>query len=160
MNYPDLPRSGLLGPRLLRSGLPVSVSELASDVDTAFTRRKRLVSPPERGSGDGSRLRRRFPSTGGSECPAPTGSTLSRNRRCTLLVAFEQRRKRGEHLTVFFDRRGTKAMLYSGSETDDGRCIPSLPAPSAPAEEGGLAPCTAEAKLREALESYGRLRLP
>jgi len=35
VNYPDLPRSGLLGPRLLRSGLPVSVSELASDVDTA-----------------------------------------------------------------------------------------------------------------------------
>ena len=35
VNYPDLPRLGLPGPRLLRSGLPVSVSELASDVDTA-----------------------------------------------------------------------------------------------------------------------------
>ena len=35
MNYPDLPRSGLPGPRLLRSELPVSASELVSDVDTA-----------------------------------------------------------------------------------------------------------------------------
>ena len=35
VNYPDLPRSGLPGPRLLRSGLPVSASELVSDVDTA-----------------------------------------------------------------------------------------------------------------------------
>ena len=35
VNYPDLPRSGLPGPRLLGSGLPGSVSERASDVDTA-----------------------------------------------------------------------------------------------------------------------------
>ena len=35
MNYPDRPRSGLPGPRLLRAGLPGSVSERASDVDTA-----------------------------------------------------------------------------------------------------------------------------
>ena len=35
VNYPDLPRSGLPDPRLLGSGLPVSVSELASGVDTA-----------------------------------------------------------------------------------------------------------------------------
>ena len=35
VNYPTLPRSGLLAPRLLRVGLPVSVSKLASVVDTA-----------------------------------------------------------------------------------------------------------------------------
>ena len=35
VNYPDLPRSGLPGPRLSRSGLPVSVSELAGTVPTA-----------------------------------------------------------------------------------------------------------------------------
>ncbi|MFB6223701.1 MAG: bacteriorhodopsin [Haloarcula sp.] len=35
VNYPDLPRSGLPGPRLLRSGLPVSVSELAGTSPTA-----------------------------------------------------------------------------------------------------------------------------
>ena len=35
MNYPVLLRSGLPAPHLLRIGLPVSVSELASDVDTA-----------------------------------------------------------------------------------------------------------------------------
>ena len=32
--YPDLPRSGLLAPRLLRTGLPASMSELTSNVDT------------------------------------------------------------------------------------------------------------------------------
>ena len=35
VNYPTLPRSGLLAPWLLRVGLPVSVSELAFSVDTA-----------------------------------------------------------------------------------------------------------------------------
>ena len=35
VNYPPLPRSGLLAPCLLRVGLPVSASELASGVDTA-----------------------------------------------------------------------------------------------------------------------------
>ena len=32
VNYPDLPRSGLPAPRLLRTGLPVSVSEFIPDV--------------------------------------------------------------------------------------------------------------------------------
>lgn len=45
---PRLPRSGLLAPRLLRVGLPVSTSELASTMDTAFTRPKVLCSPSER----------------------------------------------------------------------------------------------------------------
>ena len=58
---------------------------------------------------------------------------------------------RGERLTTPFDRRGGKAMPYSGSENGDGRCIPSLLAPSALAEDGGLAPCTAQAKV-EALK--------
>ena len=35
VNYPALPRSGLPAPRLVRTGLPVSVSELVPDVDTA-----------------------------------------------------------------------------------------------------------------------------
>jgi hypothetical protein len=56
----------------------------------------------------GSRLRRRLPFTGGLECPTPTGWTLDHNRRCTLLVAFEQRRRRGEHRTFRFDHRGRK----------------------------------------------------
>ena len=65
MNYPTLPRSGLLALCLLRVGsserpkvsrdherraapferLPVSASVRASDVDTASTRRRRLVRP-------------------------------------------------------------------------------------------------------------------
>jgi hypothetical protein len=35
VNSPDLPRSGLPSPRLLRSGLPGSASELLLDVDAA-----------------------------------------------------------------------------------------------------------------------------
>ena len=47
VNYPDLPRSGLLAPRLLRTGLPVSVSALASTVDTASTRVTLSCGPSE-----------------------------------------------------------------------------------------------------------------
>ena len=73
---------------------------------------------------------------------------LSRDDETALpfRTTFEQRRTRGERLTTSFDHRGSKAMPYSGSETDEGRCIPSLLAPSALAEKGGLAPCTAQAK--------------
>ena len=35
VNYPALPRSGLLAPRLVRTGFLVSASELVPDVDTA-----------------------------------------------------------------------------------------------------------------------------
>jgi len=35
VNYPALPRSGLPAPRLVRTGLPASMSELVPDVDTA-----------------------------------------------------------------------------------------------------------------------------
>ena len=90
-------------------------------------------------SHSGSRLRRRFPFTGGSECPTPTGWTLGHNRRCALLVALEHRRRRGEHRTTPFDRVGSK---YDGERANNscGRCIPSLLASSTLAEEGGLAP--------------------
>ena len=107
VNYPDLPRLGLPGPRLLRSGLPGSVSELAPDVGTAV---------PDSAGG--------FP-LGGSECPAPPGSTFCHNRRRTLLVAFERRWKRGGHLAIIFDRRSSKRggkRIFEPCE----RCIPSL----------------------------------
>ena len=87
----------------------------------------------------GSRLRRRFPFTGGSECPTPTESTLCHDQRYTLFVAFEHRRKRGEYLTSSFDCRSSK---HSGERARKlcGRCIPSLLAPSVLADEGGVAP--------------------
>ena len=108
-----------------------------------------------RGHSD-SRLRRRLPLTGGSECPTPTGWTLSHNQRCALLVVvrktssfvmtkiedfrttLEHRRKRGEHRTTP-SRRGSKR---GGNHANDscGRCIFSLLAASPLAEEGGLAP--------------------
>jgi hypothetical protein len=55
----------------------------------------------------GSRLRRRLPFTGGSECPTPTEWTLGHNRRCAFLVALEHHRRRGERLTTPLDRRGS-----------------------------------------------------
>ncbi len=67
----------------------------------------------QRRSADGSRLRRRLPVTGGSECPTPTGSTLGHNRRCTLVVACEHRRKRGEHLITTFNRRIIKVPIHT-----------------------------------------------
>src|SRR6056297_3605744 len=85
----------------------------------------------------GSRLRRRLPFRGGSECPTPTEWTLGHNRRCALLVTLEHRRRRGEHRTTFFHRRGSKG---GGKHVNDscGRCIPSLLASLA--EGGSLAP--------------------
>jgi hypothetical protein len=88
-----------------------------------------------RGGHSGSRLRRRLPFTGGSECPTPTGWTLGHNRRCALLVALEHRRKRGEHRTPPFDRRDSKRGGDS-AKNSCGRCISSLLASLA--EEGGL----------------------
>ena len=85
----------------------------------------------------GSRLRRRLPFTGGSECPTPTGWTLGHNRRCALLVALEHRWRRGKHRTTPFDRGGSKRG-GDGGRNSCGRCIPSLLASLA--EEGGLAP--------------------
>ncbi len=107
----------------------------------------------------GSRLRRRFPFTGSSECPTPTESTLGPHVRCTLVVVvrkarrafrddetaspfrttFEQRTRRGEHLTTPFDDKGSKRIAHSECEPC-GRCIPSLLASSTLVEEGGLPP--------------------
>jgi hypothetical protein len=99
VNYPALPRSGLPAPRLLRTGLPVSVSELVPDVDTAV---------PD-SAGD-------FPSQVVRSVP------LGHNRRCALLVALEHRyrcrrrrrrrrryrQRRGEYRTIIFNRVGSK----------------------------------------------------
>ncbi len=71
------------------------------------------------------RLHRRLLFTSGSECPTPTESTLSHNRRCTLLVAFKHRRRRGEHLTTWFDRLGGKSVELDEKQRGR-RCIPSL----------------------------------
>jgi len=113
-------------------------------------------------SGDGSRLRRRLPFTGGSECPTPTEWTLSHNRQCALLVVvrkthrvfrddetaspfrttLEHCRRRGEYRTTFLDRKSSKCGGHCANNSC-GRCIPSLLAPSLRsvlAEEGGLAP--------------------
>jgi hypothetical protein len=87
----------------------------------------------------GFRLRRRLPFTGGSECPTPPRWTLSHNRRCTLSVAFEHRRERGEYRPIRFNRRGRKRGGERASNSS-GRCLPSLLASSTLAEEGGLAP--------------------
>jgi hypothetical protein len=68
-----------------------------------------------RGGHSGSRLHRRLPFTGGSECPTPTGLTLGHNRHCALLVALEQCRRRGERHTTTFDHVGSKAWPRSES---------------------------------------------
>ena len=73
----------------------------------------------------GSGLPRRFPFTGGSECPTPPGWTLNHNRRCALRVALEHHRRRGEHRTTLFVRRGSNC---GGDRVCEpcGRCLPSL----------------------------------
>ena len=48
------------------------------------------VGPCTRRGHSGSRLRRRFPLTGGSECPTPTDWTLGHNRRRTLFVVVRE----------------------------------------------------------------------
>jgi hypothetical protein len=78
-----------------------------------------------RGGHSGSRLRRRFPFTGGSECPTPTGWTLDHNRLCALLVALEHRRRRGEHRTTLSDHRSSKPVEVYGNNRRR-RCIPTL----------------------------------
>jgi hypothetical protein len=76
----------------------------------------------------------------GLECPTPTRWTLGHNRRCALLVALEHCRKRDEHRTTTFDRRGSKAMPCSESKTMT--ALYPLPTRSLRSllEEGGLAP--------------------
>ena len=122
VNYPTLPRSGLLAPRLLGGGA------------SCFCVRTCI----QRGH-SGSRLRRRLPFTGGLECPTPPRWTLDHNRQCALLVALEHRRRCGEYRTTSFGRSGSKR---GGERVCEpcGRCIPSLLASSTLAEEWGLAP--------------------
>jgi hypothetical protein len=129
---PPLPRWGLLAPRLLRGASWFCVG-------TCIRR-----------GHSGSRLRRRHPFTGGSECPTPTDSTLGPRIRRTHLVAFERRTRCGEHRTTPFDRAGS---TYSGERASNpcGRCTPSLLAASPLAQEGGLAP-SITANPREASE--------
>ena len=105
MNDADVPRSGLPAPRLLRSGL--SVSELVSDVDTAV--------PDSAGE---------FPLQAVRSVPLLPNRHSATTDRCTLLLALEQGRKPGEHLTPPFHSTGSKR---AGERTNKsgGRCTPS-----------------------------------
>ena len=127
VNYPDLPRSGLPGPRLLRSGFPVSASELASDVDTEV---------PDSAGDFPSQAVRSVPLLPVGHLATTAGARfLSSFERAMLSrddetaspfrTTFERRRRRGEHRTTPFDRQGSKrggGAVYEPC----GRCIPSL----------------------------------
>ena len=79
MNYPALPRSGLPAPRLLRTGLPVSVSELVPDVDTAV---------PDSAGGFPSRVVRSVPLLPDGHSATTDGARfLSRLNTVTVAVA-------------------------------------------------------------------------
>ena len=86
-----------------------------------------------------SRLRRRLPFAGGSECPTPTDWTPGHTRRCALLVALEHRRRRDEHWTTSC-HAGVVTVAENVQVTRAGAVPPSLLAASPLAEEGGLAP--------------------
>ena len=147
LNYPDLPRSGLPGPRLLRSGsserpkvsrdherrvapferLLVSASELASDMDTEV---------PDSAGDFPSQAVRSVPLLHVGHSATTAGARfLSSFERAMLSrddetaspfrTTFERRRRRGEHRTTPFDRQGSKrggGAVYEPC----GRCIPSL----------------------------------
>ena len=94
---PDLlPRRIAL--RSLRSGLPVSASELASTADVAVPDSTALSL------------------AGWFECPPPTSSTLSPHIRRTRVLAYKRRTFGGEHLTTMNASNGSKHVAYSGSE--------------------------------------------
>jgi DNA-binding Lrp family transcriptional regulator len=107
VNYPTLPRSGLLA--------------LVEGVASCFSV---ALFYPIQGHRE-RRLHRRFPLTGGSECPTPTGSTLGPHNRSTLLVAFKRRVRCGEHLTTNSDRSGSKPIELDGNNQRR-RYIPAL----------------------------------
>ncbi len=128
VNYPDLlPRRFM--PRSLRSGLPASASERVGTVPTAVPDSTGVV-----------------PRWVVRSVPLLPIRHSGHTHRCTLCIAFERRPRCGEHRTPRFARRGSTAVPDSGSETDDGRRLSSVLAPSVLAEEEGLAPFTAEAK--------------
>ena len=62
-----------------------------------------------------SRTPQQIPFTSGSECPAPTGSTLGPHVRRTLVFGFGRRRQRGERLTHWFQRS-----MFRRGETQEG----------------------------------------
>ena len=128
VNYPDLlPRR--IAPRSLRSGLPASASERAGTVPTAVP--------------DSTGVVPRWVVRSVPLLPVRHSAT-------TAVARFLSRLNNAGRVASVLLPSSTagvsKAMPYSGSETDEGRCIPSPLAPSALAEEGGLAPCTAQAK--------------
>jgi hypothetical protein len=98
VNYPDLPRSGLLTPHLVRVGLPVSVSELACNVDT---------TAPDATGGVPSQAVRSVPLLPDGHSTTTDGVRLVSRlyRRC------------GAHRTTSYNCMGTKSMPCSGSET-------------------------------------------
>ena len=162
MNYPDLPRSGLPGPRLLRSGsserpkvsrdherryapferLPVSVSELASDVDTEV---------PDSAGGFPSQAVRSVPLLPVGHSATTAGARfLSSFERAMLSrddetaspfrTTFERRRRRGEHRVTLFDPRVVN-VAETVFASRAGAVSPPYSAPSGRSvEEGGLAP--------------------
>ena len=123
MNYPDLPRSGLLGPRLLRSGLPVSVSELASAVDTAA---------PDSAGGFPSRVVRSVPLLPVGRSATTGGARfLSRLNAARDVVSFVLSASAARVVNVAENAFGNRA----------GAVSPPYSAPSGRSvEEGGLAP--------------------
>jgi hypothetical protein len=123
VNYPDLPHSGLPGPRLLRSGLPVSMSELASSVDTAV---------PD-SAGD-------FPLWAVRSVPL----LPIRHSATTAVARFLSRLNNVESVASIFLPYSTAAVLNLAKptgRTDDGAVSPPYSAPCGRSVEGGgLAP--------------------
>jgi len=139
----ELPRPTALGPT--RPSL-VEVGASCFGVGTCRNR-----------SQSGSRLRRRLPFTGGSECPAPTDSTLGHNRWCALLVTLEHHRERAEHRTTLFDRLGSKP-VGERARHSCGRCIPTLLRSLRSLRGGwGLSALTAKAKHRHRHRPHPKL---
>jgi hypothetical protein len=174
VNYSTLPRSGLPGPCLLRTELPVSASELAGTDPTAFTR-----APLSCGPAEPTVLRTVPDSTGDFPLQVVRSVPLLPDRHSATTddarflssferpevfcddetakpfrTTFEHRRKRGEHLTTSFDRRGSKD-ADSHENKRCGRCILSLLA-SLP-EEGGLAPSITAKSTRNPLSNRSQL---
>ncbi len=123
VNYSGLPHSGLPGPRLLRSELPVSASELIPE-DTAV---------PD-SAGD-------FPLRAGRGVPLlPTRHSATRPMHACVCVRSYIGRILTEHLTPPDVHRGRKPAEFVDSD-DDGECIPSLSLTSLASEGGALPAC-------------------
>ena len=128
MNYPALLRSGLPAPRLLRTGLPVSVSELASDVDTAAL---------DSAGGFPLRVVRSVPLLpGGHSATTDSARFLSRLNTVSSVVS----------IVLHYLTSGVISVAQNVQTTDDGAVSPPycVPCPLARTavlvEGGGLAP--------------------